>query len=208
MNDHPGWQMRFTMTRDPAAPEMFGYAVRGASRSAPATTHGFRSSTARSSRRAVRARGDGPLPHAGRRSAGGGFPLATDGDGNWFKSLDVMYSTARLSDQRVDDARALPEGTTSRTSLTIALPLRGAGERPGRRWSSREPTATSGSSLSVTSRWLATGAGPGRRDRGGRHGRGGDADRVLGRLVQVGSTTTSPGPCRRTRYHGDPVTLS
>ena len=25
MNDHPGWQWRFTMTRDPAAPEMFSY---------------------------------------------------------------------------------------------------------------------------------------------------------------------------------------
>ena len=51
MNDHPGWQMRFTMSRDPAAPEMFGYRFEVEPIGA-GDADGSGSSTARSSRRA------------------------------------------------------------------------------------------------------------------------------------------------------------
>ena len=110
MNDHPGWQMRFTMSRDPAAPEMFGYRFEvepiGAGDAAwiPFIDGSF-VATGGGARR-----GMGHLPHAGRRAAERRVPDRTDGDGNVFKDLDGHVLDGGLSDQRVDDARALPEG--------------------------------------------------------------------------------------------------
>ncbi len=111
----------------------------------------------------------------------GGFPIGPDGDGNVFKDLKVMYSTAAYPILRDDDAELYPKGV-----LTNLLSIEYHYEQQETGQAAMEFSGTdaaSGASISVTEPLARERAGPGGRHRDGRHGLG-DADRVLERFVR------------------------
>ena len=69
MDEHPGWQWRFIITRDPAAPEMFSYAFEVQRIGGGDVLDPVHRGHVRGHRR--RPQGDGPLPHRDRRPARG-----------------------------------------------------------------------------------------------------------------------------------------
>jgi hypothetical protein len=157
MNDHPGWQMRFTMTRDPVAPEMFAYRfevepigagdagwIRFIDGSFVATGGGAR-------------KGMGHFHMQADDLRNAAFHIGADNDSNIFKSLDVIYSTAAYPISVTMTLELYPKG-----DLTNLLTINYHYEQQETGQAAMEFSGTdaaSGASVSVTSRWLASGRG-------------------------------------------------
>ena len=145
------------MTRDPATPEMFTYRfevepIGGRRRGWILFINGSFLATGGGARKGM---GTFHMQADGLRN--GGFPIGPDNDGNVFKDLTVMYSTAGFPISVSMTLELYPKADLTNL-LTIRTTTRSS--RPGRRrWSSRARTAASGASISVQSRWLATGRG-------------------------------------------------
>ena len=199
MNDHPGWQMRFTMSRDPAAPEMFGYRFEvepiGAGDagwilfidgSFVATGGGAR-------------KGMGTFHMQADGLRNGGFPIGPDGDGNVFKDLKVMYSTAAFPISVTMTLELYPKG-----DLTNLLTIEYHYEQQATGQAAMEFSGTdaaSGASISVTEPLARERAGPGRRHGDGRHGLGTRTECWNDSFVETYNSTpwdTTPGV-----NHGD-----
>jgi hypothetical protein len=156
MADHPGWQWRFRMTRDPSAPEMFSYwfeiePIGGGENDWIPFIEGSFVSTGG----ARRGMGHFLMQADGLRNAG--YVVAPDGDGNLFKSLDVMYSTASYPISVQMTLVLYPKGDLANL-VTITYDYEQQSNGQGAMVFSGTDSTT-GASLSVTSRWLASGTG-------------------------------------------------
>jgi hypothetical protein len=156
MDDHPGWQWRFRMTRDPAAPEMFTYAfeiepIGGTEADWIPFING--SFVATSGAR----RGMGSFSMKADDLRNAGYGIGPDGDGNIFKSLDVMYSTAAYPISVSMTLVLYPKGDlTNMVTITYHYEQQANGQA-GMEFQGTD--STTGASLKVASRWLATGRG-------------------------------------------------
>jgi hypothetical protein len=157
MNDHPGWQMRFTMSRDPAAPEMFGYRFEvepiGAG---DAGWIGFIDGSFVATGGGAR-KGMGHFHMQADDLRNAQFVIGADNDGNSFKSLDVIYSTAAYPISVTMTLMLYPKG-----DLTNLLTIDYHYEQQATGQAAMEfsgTDTTSGASISVQSRWLASGRG-------------------------------------------------
>lgn len=154
--DHPGWQWRFRMTRDPNAPEMFSYSFElepiGAGEADWISfIHGSFVATGG----ARRGMGHFTMEADGLRNAG--YAIGRDNDNNIFKSLDVMYSTAAFPISVQMTLVLYPKGDLANTlTITYHYEEQSNGQA-GMEFAGTD--STTGASLSVTSRWLASGAG-------------------------------------------------
>ena len=131
MDDHPGWQWRFIVTRDPAAPEMFSYAFEvqpiGGGRRLDPVHRRLRSWPRAASARAWATSTWGPTPCAPRSSR------SRQRQGRALKDLDVMYWTAAFPVSVTMTLDLYPARRLRfRTTTHHRLPPRGAGERRGR----------------------------------------------------------------------------
>jgi hypothetical protein len=157
MNDHPGWQMRFTMSRDPATPEMFTYRFEvepiGAGDAGWILfINGSFLATGGGARKGM---GTFHMQADGLRN--GGFPIGPDNDGNVFKDLSVIYSTAGFPISVTMTLELYPKA-----DLTNLLTIQYHYEEQQTGQAAMEFSGTdaaSGASISVQSRWLATGRG-------------------------------------------------
>jgi len=157
MNDHAGWEWRFRMTRDSATAEMFKYwfevrPIGTGDDSWILFIDGWFVPTGGGARR-----GMGFFHMQADDLRAGGFPILPDADQNIFSDLKVMYSTAAFPVSVTMTLVLYPKGDFTNTA-TIVFHYeqqengQGAMEFSG-------TNAASGASLSITSRWLASGAG-------------------------------------------------
>jgi len=158
MRDHDGWQWRFRMTRDPAATEaMFQYVFEvepiGAGENGWLTfIDGWFIPTGGGARRGV---GYFHMQADNLRAAG--FPILPDADQNIFSDLKVMYSTASFPVSVTMTLVLFPKGDLTNT-VTIVFHYEQQENGQGAMEFSGTDSKT-GASLSVTSHWLASGAG-------------------------------------------------
>ena len=157
MREHPGWQMRFTMTRDPATPEMFSYRFEvqpiGAGDDAWILfINGGFLATGGGARK-----GMGHFTMQADELREANFGIRPDADLNLFKDLTVMYSTAAYPISVQMRMRLYPKG-----DLTNELVINYRYEEQENGQAAMEfsgTDSTTGAALSVKSRWLATGRG-------------------------------------------------
>jgi hypothetical protein len=170
MADHLGWQWRFRMTRDPSAPETFNYAfeierIGGSESEWIAFIHGDFTSTGG----ARRGTGHFVMEADGLRNAG--YLIQPDGDGNWFKSLSVSYSTADYPINVMMMLVLYPKGdVTNMIGIMYTYEQQSNGQGA---MAFSGTDSTTGRSLQITSRWLASGRG--RADATGQDGLGNQA---------------------------------
>ena len=157
MDDHPGWQWRFVMTRDPATPEKFDYEF-DVEPVGPGdqwilfidgsflATGGAR-------------RGMGAFRIQTDELGSAGFTFAYGADGSLLKTLDVMYSTAAFPVSVTMELQLYPDAITGdRTSVSTLLYHHEAQEN-GQGRMEFSGTDSMGKMLGITSRWLPSGAG-------------------------------------------------
>ena len=159
MNDHPEWQWRFVMTRDPATPEMFKYDFDVEPVGAGDQWIPFIKGSFVATGGARRGMGSFRIQTDELRLAG--FLFAHGADGSLLKELDVIYSTAAfpisvtMDMQLYPGASAIPPDFTSVSTLHYHHEAQedgqGAMEFSG--------TDATGKTLGITSRWLPSGAG-------------------------------------------------
>jgi len=158
MRDHEGWQWRFRMSRDPAAlEEMFKYWFEieptGAGEDGWLLfIDGWFVPTGGGARR-----GMGYFHIGTEQLRAGNYPLGPDADGNTFEDLKVMYSTAAFP-VSVSMTLVIHPKNNPTSTLTILYHY----EQQENGQAAMEFSGTdskSGASLSITSHWLASGAG-------------------------------------------------
>jgi len=154
MNDHPGWEIRFTMTRDPNTPEYFAYSFEvhriGTGDSWILFIQGTFVATggARQGMGTFRILGDGV------RNEGW---IKPDEDGNVFKELSIMYSTAAYPISVSMTLKLYPQGDlTNEIEIVYHYEEQETGQAAMQFFATDSST---GGSIKVTSRWLASGAG-------------------------------------------------
>ena len=157
MADHPGWQWRFRMTRDPANLEKFSYwfeveQIGAGEEGWISFIDGWFIPTGGGARR-----GMGYFHMQADDLSAAMFPIAPDGDGNVFKELKVTYSTADFPVSVAMTLVLYPKG--DRTNM-VTIDYHYEQQENGQAAMEFSGTdASSGASLSITSRWLASGAG-------------------------------------------------
>jgi len=155
--EHPLWLARFTVTRDPTAPDHFTYLVEvepiGAGDGGWIK---FIDGTFVSTGGGVRqGMGTFHIQADGVRVAN--FGVTPDKDGNLFRELTVMYSTAAFPIS-VGMTLVLSPGGDVTNTLTIVYHYEALEDgRAGMEFVGTD--SSSGASLSIQSRWLATGRG-------------------------------------------------
>jgi hypothetical protein len=159
MNDHPGWQWRFTMTRDPAAPEMFKYTFDVEPIGAGDSWSPFISGSFVALGGGVR-RGMGSFTIKTDTLRAAHFPFAYGNDGSLLQELDVMYSTASFPISVSMNLTLYPKASTGDFTTTAFITYHYEAQESGQGGMEFAGTdSASGASLSVVSRWLATGRG-------------------------------------------------
>jgi hypothetical protein len=158
-SNHPGWQWRFVMTRDPGVADQFDYSfdermIGGDGRWHPLLS-GWFLATGGGARRGM---GHFTLQTDDARMAG--FPFDFGADGSLTKTLDIQYSTADYPISVVMQLVLYPNArdqadytTTSMIDYTYEALESGQG---GMQFKATDST---GKSISVVSRWLANGQG-------------------------------------------------
>lgn len=157
MKDHLGWQMRFVMTRDPAAPEMFSYRfevepIGGGDSGWILFIDGSFVATGGGARKGM---GHFRMQADDLRNAQ--FGIEPDENDNVFKSLDVMYSTAAYPISVTMTLQLYPkQDFTNLLTITYHYEEQANGQAA---MEFAGTDAASGASINVQSRWLATGRG-------------------------------------------------
>jgi hypothetical protein len=158
-NNHPGWQWRFVMTKDPVSAGQFNYTFDeqpvGAGDQWYTLLTGNFLSTGGGARRGM---GHFTLTTDAARLAG--FQFGFGNDGSLVQTLDIVYSTAEYPISVVMNLVLYPNArdqndytTTSTIMYTYEALETGQG---GMQFTATDST---GKSLTVASRWLATGTG-------------------------------------------------
>jgi hypothetical protein len=158
--NHAGWQWRFVMTRDPTVADQFDYHFDeqpiGAGDKWSMLRSGDFLATGGGARRGV---GHFTLQTDDARLAG--FPFDRGTDGSLLKTLDITYSTAEypisvaMKMVLYPNASNLPPDYTTTSMIDYTYEALATGQG-GMQFTATDAT---GKSLSVASRWLATGQG-------------------------------------------------
>jgi hypothetical protein len=155
MDDHPGWQWRFIVTRDPAAPEMFSYAFQVQPFGAGDVWTPFIDGSFVTSGGARKGMG---LFHMGTDALRAAqFPVETDVKGNTLKDLNVRYWTSAFP---VSVTMSLVVYINGGFTDKAGIEYHHEAEESGAglmTFSATDPA--SGVMISVVSQWMATGRG-------------------------------------------------
>jgi hypothetical protein len=163
MDDHPGWQWRFIVLRDPAAPEMFTYAFQvqpvGSNANDPTMWIDFVSGSFAASSGARKGVGHFLMQTDKLREAG--FTVGTNEKGEMLKSLDVMYWTAAFPVSVTMQLKLYPPdaATTGYTTYGIIDYHYEQQEGGAGLMTFSGTDSASGAMISVLSQWMASGRG-------------------------------------------------
>jgi hypothetical protein len=159
-NRHVGWQWRFIITRDPAAPEMFSYAFEVQRIGAGDVWIPFITGTFVATGGARKGMGHFRIETDALRAAG--FYVETNTKGESLRVLDVMYSTAAfpisVTMQLVLYTDGLPAPGRFIDTVTIDYHYEAQSNGQGA-MEFKGTDSKTGWTLGIESRWLPTGRG-------------------------------------------------
>jgi len=159
MDDHPGWQWRFVMRRDPATPEKFDYEFDVEPVGAGDQWIAFIDGAFLATGGARRGMGTFRIRTDDLRLAN--FTFAYGADGSLLKELDVAYSTAAFPVSVTMDLQLYPNASDIPPDFTTVtfLHYHHEAEENGQGKMEFSGTDATGKMLAINSRWLASGAG-------------------------------------------------
>jgi hypothetical protein len=155
MDDHPGWQWRFIVTRDPATPDVFAYSfdverIGGGPNDWIPFIYGAFTAV-----NGVR-KGMGEFHMTTDALLAAGFVVAPNFKGETLKELNVLYSTESFP-IHVEMNVTMYKDAFLDTSFTIEIIYEA--QQSGQGAIDFDASDTEGNSFSVVSRWLPTGRG-------------------------------------------------
>ena len=156
MDDHPGWQWRFIVTREPERPDVFNYSfdverIGGGPNDWIPFIYG--SFTAVNGVR----KGAGEFHMTTDALLDAGFAIAPNLKGETLKELTVKYWTDGVPDPRRDERSRCIKDAFLDTSFTVTIVYEA--QESGQGAIDFDATDSDGNNISVVSRWLATGRG-------------------------------------------------
>jgi hypothetical protein len=158
MEENPGWQWRFLVTRNPSEPDMFSYAfqvqpIGGADTWIPFIDGSFAASTG------VR-KGVGMFSIKTDSLRAAGFPVESNAKKEILKQLTVMYSTAAFPISVTMQLVLYPLGADGDFTNTVTIDYHYEAQSNGQGAMEFKGTdSTTGWTLGIISRWLPTGRG-------------------------------------------------
>jgi hypothetical protein len=162
MDDHPGWQWRFIVLRDPAAPDQFTYAFQvqpvGSNPNDATMWIDFVSGSFAASAGARKGMGHFVMQTDALRKAG--FTVGVNDKGEMLKSLDVAYTTAAFPVSVTMELKLYPPDAAA-TGYTISaiIDYHYEQQESGAGLLEFSGTDSQGKGLSIVSEWMAAGRG-------------------------------------------------
>jgi len=158
---HVGWQWRFIITRDPAAPEMFSYAFEVQRIGAGDAWIPFISGTFVATGGVRKGMGHFRITTDALRAAGFFLEINVKGDGELLKELDVMYSTAAFPISVTMGMVLYTDALTATPFMNwVTIDYHHEAQSNGQGAMEFKGTdSKTGWTLGIESRWLPTGRG-------------------------------------------------
>jgi hypothetical protein len=155
MDDHPGWQWRFIVTREPARPDVFNYSF-DVERVGGGPTDWIPFIYGSFAAVAGQRKGSGEFHMTTDALTAAGFDIAFNLKGEKLRVLDVTYSTESFP-IHVEMHVEMYKDWDYVSSFTVDIAY--GAQESGQGALDFDATDSDGNSISVTSGWLATGRG-------------------------------------------------